>query len=295
MSLPDVKLAQLRHFVVVAELGSFNLAADKLARTQPAVSLSIKQLEHLIGGALFEKGNKARLTPLGEAFHPMAKAILERHERSIETVAAMAAGRSGRLRVAAVPSVATRLLPRMVRAFLARVPEARLAVLDDNAENVRRMVLEGSVDFGVASLADDHGGELVYREILKDPIGLVCPRSHPLARSPRLLTWRALEGTPLIRNGTTRLVTDPTVQRLAEEAQLSIFNVSSLLAFVESGVGVTTLPQLAFPQTKGKLVFRVIERPRVERSVGLISRPRESLLPVARAFHDFILRETTAP
>ncbi|MCT7653855.1 LysR family transcriptional regulator [Oceanimonas sp. NS1] len=66
--LPEFKVAQLRHFVWVAELKGFHLAAEKAHRTQPAISLSIRDLESKLGEALFEKRNsrtaKTELTPL---------------------------------------------------------------------------------------------------------------------------------------------------------------------------------------------------------------------------------------
>ncbi|MDO7642690.1 MAG: LysR family transcriptional regulator, partial [Reinekea forsetii] len=81
--LPELKIAQLRHFVWVAELKGFHVAAEKAHRTQPAISLSIRDLEKKLGEGLFEKRNaktaKTELTPFGSHFLPKAKELIAHH------------------------------------------------------------------------------------------------------------------------------------------------------------------------------------------------------------------------
>ncbi|MDX1319946.1 MAG: LysR family transcriptional regulator, partial [Oceanospirillum sp.] len=115
--LPELKIAQLRHFVWVAELKGFHAAAEKAHRTQPAISLSIRDLETKLGESLFEKRNaktaKTELTPFGQYFLPKAKELITHHDRVAEDMTLLAEHRTGHLRIASIPSIATRILPEL--------------------------------------------------------------------------------------------------------------------------------------------------------------------------------------
>mgnify|MGYP006434579515 CR=1 FL=1 len=286
--VPDVKLQQLRYFVLVADLKSYHAAAERAARTQPAISLAIRELEHRLGETLFERGNKTELTPYGRHCYPLARALLEHYGRVVDQMALAANKRMGRVSIACVPSFASQRLPRVLDIFASRYPDLQLSVEDDTAHNVQQRVLEQRVDFGVASLWE-LDPNLDFQPLLQDQMGLVCRRDHPLALIERPLEWADLAGHTLITNGTVRLLDGTHARHVMAGAHFSVSNIISLLATLRAGIGVTALPQLALPDNDPELCFVPLTNPHVEREIGLLTVRRHSLSPAAAALRDTIL------
>ena len=286
--VPDVKLQQLRYFVLVAEFKSYHAAAERASRTQPAISLAIRELEHRLGEALFERGNKTELTPFGRHCYPQARALLEHYGRVVDQMALAAEKRVGQVAFACVPSFASQILPRIVSTFAGRYPEVQLGVEDDTAYNVQQRVLSRHVDFGVSSLWN-LDPNLHFEPLLKDAMGLVCRRDHALAHAGRELEWADLEGHTLITNGTVRLLDGTHAQQVMTRAKFSVSNVISLLAMLRAGIGVTALPQLAVDESDPDLCFVPLSGPRVEREIGILTPRRQTLAPAAKALRGCIL------
>lgn len=291
--LPELKISQLRHFVWVAELKGFHAAAEKAHRTQPAISLSIKDLESKLGEPLFEKRNakssNAELTPYGQYFLPQAKELIAHHDRLAQDMTLLAEHRTGHLRLASVPSIASRMLPELLSRFIENAPDLYISFYDDNATAVLRMVENRQVDFGIASLwhANEHGDK-TFIPIWEDQVGVVCRNDHPLAKY-RELHWETLREHRLIGNGTSRLLEGTEAEPLLSARQFYISNMISLVAMLEQGLGVTTLPWFAFPRENNRLTFIPLTTPAVVRKIGIVRMSNRSLSPAAEALVQFIL------
>lgn len=295
--LPELKVSQLRHFVWVAELKGFRAAADKAHRTQPAISLSVRGLEDKLGEALFEKRNaktaKAELTPFGDYFLPKAKELIAHHDRIAEDMTLLSKHKTGHLRLASVPSIASRVLPSLLQEFVSLSPDLHISFFDDNSEAVLKMVETQKVDFGIAHLfhKEEHPDKK-FISIWQDQIGVVCPKDHPLAQHGSL-HWTALKQHRLISNGTSRLLGDSEARPLLELSQFYVSNMISLIAMLEAGFGVTTLPWYAFPRESTTLSFIPLTDPQVIRRIGIVLLKEKSLSPPAQALVDFILKKTS--
>lgn len=286
--IPDIKLQQLRYFVLVAELKSYHAAAERAARTQPAISLALRELEDRLGQPLFERGNKAELTPYGRDCLPRARALLDHYTRAVEEMAMAADSRIGRVSLACVPSFASQMLPDILNRFTTEHPRIHISVEDDTAEHVRQRVLEGRVDFGVASLWQ-LDTNLQFEPLMTDPMGLVCRQDHPLATRGEALRWSDLEGETLISNGTCRLLDGTPARHVMERAQFSVSNIISLKATLRAGLGITALPRLALAPNEPELAFVPLLEPSVEREIGLVTRRRQTLSPAAQALRRCML------
>ncbi|WP_136680027.1 LysR family transcriptional regulator [Neptunomonas sp. XY-337] len=291
--LPEFKIAQLRHFIWVAELKGFHAAAEKAHRTQPAISLSIRDLENKLGEALFEKRNakttKAELTPFGQLFLPKAKELIDHHDRVSEDMALLADNKTGHLRLASVPSIASQVLPELLQQFITKSPELHISFYDDNSDAVLKMVENQKVDFGISHLFHEfEHPDKTFTQIWEDQIGVVCPVDHPLAKE-QALHWKALRQHRLIGNGTSRLLEDSEANPLLGQSQFYVSNMISLIALLEAGFGVTTLPYYAFPRDSQTLKFIPFMTPNVIRRIGIVRLKEKSLTPPAQALVDFIL------
>ncbi|MCA1769313.1 MAG: LysR family transcriptional regulator [Halomonas sp.] len=246
--LPELKLQPLRYVLAITDQGGFHAAAKQLHRSQPAISMAVRDLEERLGQPLFEKGSgKAALTPYGQWCLPRFRELVAHHERVSRDALAMACHQAGRVDIATVPSVASRLMPGILASFVSDYPGIEINLQDGNSELVSQRVLSGEV------------------------------------------------GYVLIRNGTSRLLEGSPATELLEHSTLFISNMISLTAMLEAGIGITTLPRLAFQEEHARLRFVPLAAPRLERRIGLICRAGVSLSPAAAAMQHHVMTYLTAP
>ncbi|MFW3613906.1 LysR family transcriptional regulator [Billgrantia antri] len=288
--LPELKLQPLRYVLAIVDQGGFHAAAKQLHRSQPAISMAVRDLEERLGQPLFEKGNgKTLLTPFGKWCEPRFRELVAHHDRVSRDALAMASQQAGRVDIAAVPSVASRLMPAILASFVRDYPKIEISLQDGHSERVNQMVLKGEVELGISSLwLPDEA--LSFTHLIQDEVGVVCREDHPLASHDKLRWWE-LKAYPLIRNGTSRLLEGSPAAGLLEQSTLYISNMISLTAMLEAGIGITTLPRLAFQEEHARLHFIPLAEPHLERHIGLLCQTRQSLSPAAEAMRTHLLAQ----
>ena len=278
-----IRLEALRAFVEVADHGNIKDASEKLFRTPSALSMTLKQIEDRLGCPLFETDRKSSLTDMGRFLYNQSVVLLRDYDRAMERIEAQSKARSGRLRIASVPSVATMLLPPFLQVFLQGRPDLDIDLVDTDSTDVRLLVETGQVDLGIAGTAPDVPG-LECEPIFCDPFKLVCRTDSQLADKGAVLDWSDLTGHPLIINEATRALPAPEFQRLARDARFSVRNVTSLLAMVSAGMGITLLPALATVSLAASLTTRPLRDPACLRTVGIFWRTGKVPSPVTGLF-----------
>lgn len=111
----NLKPEALRTFVTVASCGNLAEAAKCLNRTPSAISMALKQLETQLGAPLFETDRKSTLTALGRFALEEGQRALNDFDQSVRSIQRYINGETGIIRLATVPSFATRLLPEIIR------------------------------------------------------------------------------------------------------------------------------------------------------------------------------------
>ena len=171
----------------VAVRGSFSAAADALSFTQSAVSQQIAALERETGATLVERSARGvRLTDAGRALVKHTDAILARLTEAESELEAIAGLRGGRVRLAAFESAAATLMPPAIAEYRSRHPAVELSMTLSEPEGALPQLRAGELELAVifgGALAESYsieGLELV--ELLEDPLYLVLPGDHPLAR-----------------------------------------------------------------------------------------------------------------
>ena len=140
---PDLSTRQLRAFLALAEHRNFTRAAQTSHLSQPAFSALIRTLEDAIGTRLFDRDTRSvKLTPEGRLFESSARRLLDDMGSAMGDLADHVERRKGRVRIAALPSVASGLLPDVIRAFREANPETVFDVKD--AVNARIVGLRPS-------------------------------------------------------------------------------------------------------------------------------------------------------
>ena len=286
---PDFNLRQMRAFAAIGRLASFTQAAALLHTTQPALSARIRELETALDVRLFDRSTRSvRLTQAGEDLLPIVEQVLADLGSVVEQARDVAARKTGRVTLAALPSVASGLLPAAIARFRRRHPRITISLRDAVADRVVEAIRSREVDLGVTSIATSDPRFEITR-LGSDRIVLVLPRAHPLA-AQRRLSLAMLVDHPLIlmdRDSSVRHMVDAAyaaVGRLAVPA-FEVTFMSTAVGLVRAGLGVTLLPSTAHEvRAANDLALRTIDHAGLERSIGVMRLSERSLSPAAAAF-----------
>jgi DNA-binding transcriptional LysR family regulator len=294
-----VTLKQLRAFVAAARYASFTEAGQFLGLSQPALTSAIKQFEEIVGVTLFDRTTRrVSLTTDGERFLPTAERLLSDFSLAVEDLHELADQRRERVGVSAVYSIATAILPQVVVDFAASNPTISIHLRDENSAGVCRQVRRNEVDFGFAS-RDSVDPELDYQLILRDRMGLVAARDHPLMKRKRL-SWNDLEDFEYLGLGATTgpwlaLNDAEGVPATVRSPRIELANIPTLEAMLISTLGVSSLPALAFPNTRIRsgLKYRPLDNPVVMRDLYIVTRKGRSMSRAAQGLRSEILRKVS--
>lgn len=129
---------KLGMFVAVVEEGSVRAAAERVFRTQPAVSIAVRALEEEFEAPLFDRSERYefRRTQAGEALYRYAKRMLSLRKEAVPEPGYISKLRIGGLRIGANESISLHLLPQLAHAFLKQYPGMRMAVKCERSESL---------------------------------------------------------------------------------------------------------------------------------------------------------------
>ena len=182
---------EMRHLLAlmaVVETGTFSKAAEQLGYTQSAVSQQVATLERMVSTPLFERPGgprPVRLTAAGEMLLTHARAVLARVSSAATDLRALASGEQGELRVGTLPSVGTKILPRLLGTFRAEWPGIQIVLREsrDSAE-LLHAVEAGDIDVTFIDIGPYETGPLEVRPLLDDPMVFLAPAGAPEAGQP---------------------------------------------------------------------------------------------------------------
>jgi DNA-binding transcriptional LysR family regulator len=187
-----VTIRQLQIFATAAAQLSFARASEQLHLTQAAVSLQVKQLEDLVGLALFERrGRKVHLTEAGEHLVRYARVILDALRDADTAISALKGMRGGRIAVGAV-STAKYFAPALIARFRQRYPDVRVALSINNREVIVRELERNEIDLAIMGTPPQRI-ETVSVPFADHPLVVIAPPTHPRARE-RAIPFEALAG-----------------------------------------------------------------------------------------------------
>jgi DNA-binding transcriptional LysR family regulator len=283
----NVTLRQLRVFIEVARLQSFSRAGDEIGLTQSAVSRCVRELEGEIGLKLIDRTTReVQLTDVGGNLVSSVSRLLSDLDDALREIREIGEQRRGRVVVAASPTVACRLMPRVVASCGRQFPYITLGLRDDVQSDVVRKVKSGEVDFGVI-IGPFPADDLLSESLMTDSFCVVSRDDHPLAAQQQV-AWTDLQGEQLVMldyASGSRPIIDAALQEYGVSATVvqELGHSATVFGLVEAGVGVSVLPWLALPLPAGaSLVARPLV-PRAERRVELVRRRDRSLSPAAEA------------
>src|SRR5712691_5659960 len=271
---------QLLAFERVAREGSFSRAALAVGIGQPAMSARIHALETALGGALFTRGRRIALTPLGEGFLPWARRLLETLAEGVEAARLAQQGRRGRVRLGALGSLAGGLVGPALAELIRARPELECVVTSADHEVLVERLLDGVVELALIAwpCSEALAASLTPLLLLREPVVLAAHPRHAVARRGRIST-EALSrlARPLLRLRWWP-IHDPAITRLAQDSGTFVeVAMESARHLVRHGLGAGFFPRtyIAEDLARGELKeVRVLRFPRLFRDTALVRRAR---------------------
>lgn len=282
-------LSQLEVFLSVAREGRFSRAAEKLYRTQSAVSQTIRKLEEELGEPLFDRSSREGvLTDAGRTLKEYAEKLLNLRNDAREALAELRELQKGKLAIAANEFTALYLL-RVLAEFRRLHPMIKITVLRSLGSRIPDDLLRHTVEMGVLTY-DPEETRLRSIVVYLDELTFVVPPTHPLA-SERQVSIRQL-GTEVF---VAHIVSSPYREKVIEvfrrhktplHMDVELPTLQAITRFVAMGNGVALVPQIAVESelARGELVSIAVRELRVHRKLRLVYRREGSLSHAARAF-----------
>ncbi|HUZ45416.1 MAG TPA: LysR family transcriptional regulator [Terriglobia bacterium] len=290
---------QLASFLEVARLQSFSRAAEKIYRTQPAISAQVRLLEQECGEKLFDRsGKKVLLTPAGEILLRYAEKLLELQKEALQTIAELNQTPRGKLYIGANEATCLYVLPKTFARFRQLYPLVQISIYRNFSHKILQKVQEGAVDMGIVTLPQT-ATNIEILPVFRDEIQVVVPKNHPLAKK-HSVTIEEVAQHPLIlpKTGHTRVVIDRLLRDYRSHLQISmeLASVETQKKFVGAGLGISLINR-EYAQSDvaaGVLKLIPLEGQKIYRELGLIYRRDRYLSLPAKVFLQVVQESTKA-
>lgn len=289
-------LDNLKTFLEVARLGSFSRAAEKVLRSQPAVSAQIRQLEQEYGKKLFDRSAKSvRLTPAGEVVYDYAHQLIALQARSQQAVSEQDGVRSGTLSIGANEGTFLYVLPRVLARYHKQFPRVKISVYRSFTHKVTTKVEEGAVDLGILTMPVK-SPSLEVIPVFRDRILLMVGPASPLFKK-KCATLEELAAEPIIlpKTGSIRKLMEKNLRPFREKLNVTmeLTSVVMIKRFVRAGLGVSLICRSFAAENvqRREVKLLTIEGLDLWRELALVYRKDRSLSLIASSFVDVARRE----
>jgi DNA-binding transcriptional LysR family regulator len=286
-----MELMQLEMFVAMVEEGSFHKAAERVFRTQPALSMSLRKLEQEIGAPLFDRTNRNSytLTDSGEVLYDYAKRLLNLRDETLTALQQLHNLESGRIRIGANESTSLYLLPKLILAFRDQNPKIKIEVFRQVSARLPYELRQRNLDFAILSFVPDDS-DLEATLIMRDDLALVVSPQHRLATRPRVHIRDLGEESFIAHN-----VPSPSREKVIDAFRrfqtplnitTEIATIETIKKFVVMNLGVAFVPRMCVQEevSRGQLIAVPVEGFRHERTLWVVRRRTDAHSHAAQAF-----------
>lgn len=287
----------LNIFLTVVKERSFTRAAEKLYRTQPAISLAIQRLENDLGERLLDRsGRDLALTEAGKLVYDCARRQENLQRELSNQLAELRNKAIGRLVIGANESMAFYLLPHVCQ-FRQQYPKIKLVVQRSRSTELPDHLTAGDVDFGIISYKpDDERFDSI--PIYTDHLSFVMPPNHRLASrtsvSIKDLGMESFVGHNVPSPYRDNVIREFQRHKVTLNVDLEMPTVESVRLMVQAGQGLAFLPRLCVEQDlkQGLLKEVKVKEILLERTIYLVRVSKRPLGHAAKAFLELVHAET---
>jgi len=282
-------LSQLEVFLAVARERRFSRAAEKLFRTQSAVSQTIRKLEVEIGEPLFDRSSRdGALTDAGRVLQEYAEKLLNLRLDAREALVELRELQKGKLVMAANEFTALYLLPVLAE-FRRLHPMIRITVQRSLGSHIPDDVLKRNVEMGVLSY-DPQEPQLESEVVYLDELVFVVPPGHPLAAVGEV-SIRQLGAESFVAHIVASPYRDKVIEAFRQHKtslhmDVELPTLQAIKLFVSMGNGVALVPAISVENeiSRGELIRVPVRELHFQRELRLVHRQESTLSHAGRAF-----------
>lgn len=283
-------LDALRCFCAVVDLGNFRRAAERVHRSQPAVSQQVKALETEFGHILLDR-KTSQPTPAGQIVYERGLRLLHGADGLTRELADFDETAHQELRIGTSDTNALYFLPAYVKAFAKAMPQTRLVVISRPSDTIAGEIHRGGLDLGIVTLPIAQPG-IESRGLFQQQLVLVTPKRHPIAKGRKIAISR-LGDTPLVlldaetRTGAL-LRKFFRQQNFTPNVVLDSGSFEVIKRYVAEGVGLSILPEMVVTKADRRTLATVKVTGLPVIHIGAIWRQGAYRTQAASAFLDLI-------
>ena len=282
-------LAELEVFVAVTREGRFSRAAEKLHRTQSAVSQTIRKLENEIGEPLFDRSSReSTLTDAGRVLNEYAERLLNLRTGAEDALKELRQVQRGQLVIAANEFTALYLLP-VLGNFRRLHPMIKITVLRSLGSRIGDQVLRHAADFGVLSF-EPQEALLSSVVVYSDELSFVVHPAHPLAGSKEI-SIKQLGAETFVAHNVPSPYRDKVIDAFRKyktplHMDVELPTLQAIKRFVAMGNGVAFVPHISAETeiAAGELVRIPVRELDLNRKLRLVYPKKAALSHAAQAF-----------
>ena len=254
-----MNLQQLRYMDGIVRHGlKISDAAEALYTSQPGISKQIRLLEEELGTEIFVRNGKriAALTEPGKAILAIAQRMLHDVDNLKQVGQEFRSQDSGSLTIATTHTQARYALPAVVKQFIKRYPKVKLGLHQGNPTQIAQQVLTGEADIAIATESLAMYDELVTLPCYEWNHCVIVPPKHPLLAEKKL-TLEKIAQYPIITydfafSGRGKINAAFEAHKLAPNIVLTAIDADVIKTYVELGLGIGILAQMAFVPERDK-------------------------------------------
>ena len=283
-----MKTSRYEVFLKIVETRSLTRTAAFFGCTQSAVSQLVRALEADLGVTLLARSKSGvRLTAEGEYLLPSMQQIVVGERNVFERSLELQNMNAGLIRIGIFTSLSCQWLPPHLKTFREKYPNIGFELLQGDVTQICEWLRSGMVDIGFTTKPE--GDEFVFRELLADRMEIVLPANHRLAGRSVALDDLREETFVLQESGYSQIVekifSDANIR---PKRQYTVKDDYTVMSTVESGLGVTLLPELVLQRTPYELYGCPIE-PAYYRRLGVAWMKKEqSSIAVSKFVHHLL-------
>jgi len=292
-----MEITQIRHFVRIAETGSYIKAADLLDIGQSTLSRQVRALEVELRASLFYRhGRGVLLTEAGKKFLEYARGVLHLMDAAAIAVRDSESAFSGELAIGMAPSIGRAAIPTLLPKLVELYPRAAISVVEGLSGTLYDAVLLGQLDFALL-YNPAASPNIRITPIVSEPLYLI--GAGPVGADRDQVTLSAVAGLPLILphgNHSIRVAVESAAARLGlgVNVRLQVDASYSTMELVAQGMGYSIMPRLVGRSADlPALSWQKIEQPALETTLCMVQPAQQPNNPLVAAAAD-VTRDTLA-
>jgi DNA-binding transcriptional LysR family regulator len=288
-----MELYPLQVFFTVATEKSFSRAAEKLLRTQPAISLALQRLELELGEKLIDRsGKELILTDAGRTVLEYARRFQSLQQELDNSIAELRDNSAGRLTIGANESTTLYLL-RHIERYRELYPKVKVQVRRSLSSKIPSELLDGNLELGVVSY-DPSDARLKTKTIYTDSLAFIVSPKHRLAHR-KTVSIGELGSETFIAHNVVSPYRDVVLRQFQGHKvplcmEVEMPTIESIRKLVQSNLGVAFLPRMCVEQEieQGVVCEVKVKEMHVERKIRLVYPTRRALSHAAKAFLEVV-------